>query len=161
MLGRFVLVGALSLAASWLSLTTDGTKDAVSPDPSEAKYKRYRDAEADLVPLNRSGVDADVVFRGSNGAATMVLLAGGLNPAQTITAQIDGGQDCWDTQLTPWREPALANLGTVTVDAQGVGTLVKTAAWSIGDRTATDIVGHRLVLLGANNTVLACGLVTA
>jgi hypothetical protein len=123
----------------------------------------YRDAEVDLDPVAGGSVDGEALFLGPNGALTMSLLAGGFSPGMTYTVEIHQNPSCHNggKDVGPlWTAgAALASLGSPTVDAQGVGTLVKTAAWSVGDQGPADLVDHSLVVLDAKQAVVACGVI--
>ncbi len=142
--------------------TTTTTPAPAGPDMAVAKV-HYRDAEVDLDPIGNSTVNGEVLFLGPNGAVTMSLLAGGFAPAATYTVEIHQNGDCRNQakNIGPlWTAgAALANLGAPTVDAQGVGTLVKTAAWTIADKGAADIIDRSLVVVDAKGAVVACGVI--
>jgi hypothetical protein len=141
-----------------------GAPGMATMDMAMAKI-HYRDAEVDLDPVGMGTVNGEVLFLGANGALTMTLLAGGFTPGAAYTVEIHQNGNCRNDakNIGPiWASTpaALANLGAPTVDAQGVGTLVKTAAWSVGDKNAaTDIMDRSLVVMDAKGVPVACGVI--
>jgi hypothetical protein len=172
-----LLAGCLMQTSSGTSATTEeprnGSLDASAPQPGGGggpvgssdggTSGHYRDAEVDLDPVGNARVNGEVLFLGRNGMTTVTLLAGGFTAGATYTVEIHENGRCHDDakEIGPiWSAPAaLANLGSVTVDVQGVGTVVKSAAWTLGGPSATDPIGHSLVVLDAQQKPVACGVI--
>jgi hypothetical protein len=146
-----------SAAADMGSGGSPGTGDMGPPKTC------YRDAEVDLDRVGNSHVDGELLFLGPQGAVTVVLLASGFDPQGQYTAVIHENGKCSNNAKDVGAEwsagAALAELGAVTVDAHGVGTLTKSAAWTIGDHGTADIVNHALVVQDANKNPVGCGVI--
>jgi hypothetical protein len=123
----------------------------------------YRDAEVDLDRVGTSHVNGELLFLGPQGAVTVVSLASGFDPQAQYSAVIHENGKCSNNAKDAGPEwnagAALAELGAVTVDAHGVGTLTKSAAWTIGDHGMADIINHALVVQDANKNIVACGVI--
>jgi hypothetical protein len=133
--------------------TTDGGTNMV----------HYRDAEVDLDRVGQSRVNGELLFLGPQGAVTSVLLASGFSPQATYSVVIHENGHCGDDAKSVGAEwgagPALAELGTITVDAHGVGNLTKSAAWTIGDHGMADILNRPLTVQDASKNIVACGMI--
>lgn len=171
-----LLAGCVGMASDGTGSTSEETRgghvDASVPQPGGGGHtgwngdggaSHYRDAEVDLDPVGQGHVNGEVLFLGRNGLATMTLLAGGFAPASGYTVEIHQNGTCHGDAMNIgplWSAGgALASLGSVTVDAEGVGTVVRSAAWTLGGASATDPIGHALVVLDGQQKPVACGVI--
>jgi hypothetical protein len=172
-----LLAGCMGMASDGTGTTTEATRgnrvDASAPQPDgggghtgwndDGGASHYRDAEVDLDPVGQGRVNGEALFLGRNGLGTMTLLAGGFAPASSYTVEIHQNGTCHDDAMNIgplWSAGgALANLGSVTVDAEGVGTVVRSAAWTLGASGVADPIGHSLVVVDAQQKPIACGVI--